>query len=552
MSHKKRSLHNKPQASAAPRQTAAEDPSPQTKSTVWLKRVPWTYIVTFLLFFVFTYFVYGDVFRRAAEENFISTNETQMRFLTLQSWGWLYCIGRWMLLVFKSKLLGAILYSLVLTVVTALTDYICHLPCSLRGLGSIIPTAILFWVLYRGTNLYYKFEPSLFILYVVIALLVLACLALVLRLTVYRKAVTRAGHRFPFGLLAPVVFFTALTVTARLWNENEILTARVQLLSQQTEWDSIIDEALSAHRPSRAVVAYYAIALEQTGQLLERQYDIAFDFPKVRLQEKDHAEEYGLFVPDCNLYAGLVNAAYHAQMNFVTMNGPNVYSLKRMTQCAVLNGEKELALKYLDILSHVPFEQSFVDEYTAMVNDSSLVEQKEELNHILELAPQANNYENNYRTPAFLGYNAGLLTGTNYSLVTAIAAGLYSKDLLSCLPHIRIYVQNSGGNVPVIVQQAMLLAANKYPELKQEFAPYIKLQQPTFNNFIIAAQPLIQERLKLSKGKSEQEQERLKHEYNAKLRDALGKDWVGTYFYYYYCENNDQNQVKQKAQGAVN
>lgn len=552
MSHKKRPTHNLSQASATPQQSVAKAPSSQTKSTTLLKRVPWTYVVTFLLFFVFTYFVYGDVFRRAAEENFISTNETQMRFLTLQSWGWLYCIGRWMLLVFKSKLLGAILYSLVLTGVTVLADYICRLPRSLRGLGSIIPTAILFWVLYRGTNLYYKFEPSLFILYAVIALLVLAVIALVLRLTAYRKAATKAGSRFPFGLLAPVVFFTALTVTARQWNENEILTARVQLLAQQADWDGIIDEALSASRPSRAVVAYYAVALEQTGQLLERQYDIAFDFPKMRLQEKDHGEEYGTFVADCNLYAGLINAAYRQQMNFVTMNGPNVYSLKRMTQCAVLNGEKELALKYLDILSHVPFEQTFVDEYTAMVNDSTLVENNDEFQRILALAPQANNYENNYRSPAFLGYNAGLITGTKESLVTAIAAGLYSKDLLSCVPHIRIYVQNNNGNVPVAVQQAMLLAANKFPELKQEFAPYIKLQQPTFNNFILAAQPLIQERLNLSKGKSEQEQERIKHEYNAKLRDALGDDWTGTYFYYYYCENNDQNQVKQKSQGAVN
>lgn len=551
MSHKKRPIHNQPSTSAAPQPSAAEVPS-SSKSTARLKRVPWTYVVVFLLFFVFSYFVYGDIFRRAAEENFITTDETQMRFLTLQSWGWLYCIGRWMLLVFKSKLLGAILYSLVLTGITALADYICRLPHSLRGLGSIIPAAILFWAISCGFNLYYKFEPSRFVLYAMLVLLALALIALVLRLTLYKKGVTQSKRRFPFGLIVPIVLFAALTFSARHYNENEILTARMQLRAQQADWDGIIDDALSASRPSRSVAAYYAIALEQTGQLLERTYDIAFDFPKMKFQEKDHAEEYGTFVADCNLYAGLVNAAYRQQMNFIAMNGPNVYSLKRMAQCALLNGEKELALKYLDILSHVPFEQSFVDTYTAMVNDSTLVENNDEFQRIKALAPQANNYENNYRSPAFLGYNAGLITGTKESLVTAIAAGLYSKDLLSCIPHIRIYVQNNGGNVPVAVQQAMLLAGNKFPELKQEFAPYIKLQQPTFNAFIVAARPLIQERIKLSEGKSEAEKERIKHEYNAKLREALGDDWVGTYFYYYYCENNDQNQVKQKTQTAVN
>ena len=53
-------------------------------------------------------------------------------------------------------------------------------------------------------------------------------------------------------------------------------------------------------------------------------------------------------------------------------------------------------------------------------------------------------------------------------------------------------------------------------------------------------------------GKSEAEKLKIRDEYNHKLRTALAADWVGTYLYYYYCENNDQAQVKQNTQTAVN
>ena len=60
------------------------------------------------------------------------------------------------------------------------------------------------------------------------------------------------------------------------------------------------------------------------------------------------------------------------------------------------------------------------------------------------------------------------------------------------------------------------------------------------------------ERKRVSEGKSEAEKLKIRDEYNHKLRTALAADWVGTYLYYYYCENNDQAQVKQNTQTAVN
>lgn len=521
------------------------------KPSAW-RRLPWPYIVTFVLFLIFSYAVYGDVFRRAAEANFISTDSGQMKFLTEQSWGWLYWCGRWLLLAFKSLAVGAVVLSIMLTAIAALTDRLIGLSRRWQGTGAIVSAVLVGWMLWRGTNLYYKFEPSLFMLVPALVLLGLGVACLARRFVLRRTPADASRAALGWGCLVPCLLFAGLTFAARYWNENEILTARVQLRAQHADWDGIIDDALSAKRPSRAVVAYYAIALEQNGQLLDRLYDIAFDFPDVRLKKKDGSEEYGLFLADCNLYAGLVNMGYRCNMDHIVINGPNVYAIKRMALCAILNGEQALARKYLDILSHVPFEQAFIERYAPMVTDRQLVEADPELHAILALAPQGNHFEQNYRSPAFLCYNTGLVSGTDASLETAIAACLYSKEIARCLPHISIYAQKNGGRLPVAVQQALFIAANSNPAVASNFAPYISAQQNTIMAFIAAAKPIIDERMRLSEGKSEAEKERLKHEYNAKLREALHEDWLGNYVYYYYCENNDQNQVKTETKSAVN
>ena len=44
----------------------------------------------------------------------------------------------------------------------------------------------------------------------------------------------------------------------------------------------------------------------------------------------------------------------------------------------------------------------------------------------------------------------------------------------------------------------------------------------------------------------------IKQEYNRRLRKELRDGWLGTYFYYYYCENNEPNQVRPATNGGVN
>lgn len=548
------SKKHKNQAQPAGEPAVAASGSGVSKSSVW-QRFPWAYLLTFIAFYVFSTIVYGDVFRRAAEANFICSDNTQMYFLTSQAWGTIYCWGRWLLTTMSHLYLGAALLSLILTLTVVLADKAFGVSRRWRGLTAFIPSAVVFWMIYKGLNLYYKDEPSLIFLVPALVLIVAAVLALAGHFLWNKKKTIDAvptKKRAALGWLVPVVLVAGLSATALTWNKTEIITARMQMRMMQGDWDGMIDDALNCKRPTRSIAAYYAIALVQTGQLLERQFDIPYDFPKARLEKKDGNEEYSIFTADCSFNAGLINTAYRCNMDYIVVYGMNLYGLKNMIKCAILNDEQALARKYFTILKKVPFQTDFIEKYEPMIGRQDLIDADEEFHHVLALEPQEQHFEQNYRDPAFLGYNTGLLRGTDASLETAIAARLYSKELKAALPLIQVYYKKHNGQLPQSLQQAITILSVSEPEVDARYSSIVNLQAPTFSSFITVAKPILDERMKASKGLSEAAKEDLRDEYNRKLRDALAADWVGTYLYYYYCENNDKAQVKKETKTAVN
>lgn len=554
MSHKKKTQASPARRNAAQRTTPAAPARAKRQPIASDSRVArWLpYGLTFLLFWFFCAVVYGDVFTRAAEANFVTSDAMQMKYVLDQRFGWLYWPARYVLLTFSQAWLGGLVMSLLLTAAVALADYALRLPASWRGASALLPGALLGWMLWRGTSLYYKNEPSLIFVLPFVLLVVLALAAVLVRFLKRRRAARPARRWRPYGLLVPVVVFAALWYATDTCNQNVVLTARMQNRLLQADWDGMIEDALSARRPTRAVAAYYAVALVQEGQLLERIFDIPFDYPDARLDHKEGSEEYGIFQADCDFYSGLFNPAYRCALEHIVMNGPNLYYLKRLAVCAIMNGETALADKYLDIIDSMPFNGKFVAKYRPMLADSTLIEQDAELARVMKFKPQEAKFEQNYRAPIFLGYNLAMLSGTDESLELAIAANLYSKTLPAALNYILVYYQKHQRTLPPVLQQAVVLAANDTPAVMQYFPGIVEQAEPLMYSFYTIVKPIIEERDRAMAGKSQQEQEAIRHEYNARMRKDLKADWLGTYYYYYFCENVDQNQEKPHKTSGVN
>lgn len=546
----------------------------------------WNALLIFLLLYVFSTFVYGDVFRRAAESNFITSDAEQMKFLTDLPGGWLYWASRWLLLSFKSVWLGGLLLSALLTVcalgINRMFGGIVHR----YGLGFILPYGLTMWMMWRGVNLFYKCEPSLFLLYSAIAAAVTGVAWAVWRVAFRRHAVVPVRHNVLRAAVFPVCCFLLMALTSRTVCDNTVRTARMQMNVMEGDWEALVADGLSAPRPSRAVAAYYAVGLVQTGRLLDNLFDIPYNyapqratlsdgvsfalgFSQVKKFLNDHFDtsfdvpelpydiiggggEYGVFLADCNYYAGLLNAGYRSAMDQMVMSGPSLYYLKRMAVCAIANGERALAEKYLHVIGCVPFEQAFVDRYAPLAADFEKAKADEEIASVLKRYPEERLFEQNYRQPAFLGYNTGLMQGTDETLATSIAACLYSKEVASALQRISIYARKDRRVLSPLLQQAICVGATKVPEANEVFKDVIRANRPMLLAFVTAAKPLIEERDAAMAGKPEAEKEEIREIYNNKMREQLGKDWRGTYYYYYYCENNSRKQIKAAEQHGVN
>lgn len=490
-----------------------------------------TYALGFLALFSFLYWGYGDVLSRTEQESYVSTSPDTMHYVLSQPNGTLYWLARWGLLVFKSTLLGAAVLALVYTLTARFADYALRLPRNWEGLGFIIPLAQIGWIVWRGTNLYYKNEPSLFIIVAATALLVAALVATAVWFVCRKRQRSQVQQVRPYGLLLTLLLTGGTTWATLHYNQNEILTARLQNMMWKQQWNEMVSEARTAQQPSRSVAAYHAIALIQTDQLLEGMFDIPYDFPKVRLDSLTGSGEYGLFVTDCNFHAGLLNAAYRGAMDGVVMDGPRLSCFKRMAICALLNGEKELCSKYLKLIENSPFESDFVQKYQAMLRDDKLIEADEELQHVKALYPKEDHFEQNYRSPAFLGYNVGLMEGSDATLTTSAAACLYSKDLQNFLPRAQILAQK-GRSFPACMQQAIAIMALQQPQLLNQFPQVGRFVSNEITSFLLDAKPYLNDRLA--------------------LRHNLRERWLGTYVYYYYTENNDPNQVVQPSSAQEN
>ena len=75
----------------------------------------------------------------------------------------------------------------------------------------------------------------------------------------------------------------------------------MQRAYQEQNWDKMIQQAKQAKQPTRSVAAYHAIALLQTGRLLNNLLDIPYQYPDLGLINRGGLPDDGtdLYLSDC-------------------------------------------------------------------------------------------------------------------------------------------------------------------------------------------------------------------------------------------------------------
>lgn len=508
------------------------------------------YGVGFLLLAVFCCWTYGDVFHHIALDNFVCSDAEAMTFVRRSAYGSIFWAARYLLLVFNNQWVGGIVMAAFLTLTAWLFDRLALSLSSgkpgvarhLCGVGFLPVLALLSWMVYRGYNLYFRCDISTFVVWTVLLFLVALVAGLVA--LVMRRKVEKGISRFAAAPLVVLLAYAGLTWQAFVPGENVRATCRMQnILDETQDWQAMAETGRSCVRPSRSVAAYYIIALVQQNQLLEHAFDIPFDYPKLKLDDIGGDDEGINYIADCNLYAGLPNSAYHTSMENHVMTGPRLRTYKRMAICSILSGENKLASRYLHIINTVPFQKGWVKEYLEYLDHPEMIVKNPVFSNILSMYPREQRFEQNYRQPVFLGYNAGLLSGSDNTLVTSVATCMYSKDLNNLLLRTNFLQQKI--SLPLTVQQSIYIASLNREGLLDQY-PQVKgnaMLQAEFRNFLAEAQPFLARKKELQ---DEEAKKALQHE----MSEALRENWLGTYYYYYYCGNIEQTVKKTESHGV--
>lgn len=148
---------------------------------------------------------------------------------------------------------------------------------------------------------------------------------------------------------------------------------------QAEDWNKVIGLSKKYPGTNQLVLYYTNMALYKTGQFSTRM----FDFPQrgingLRL-EWTRDEVTPFFGGEIFYHLNYINEAYRWAFESMVAKGLNPRSLKRLVQTSLINGQYEVAAKYLNILDQTLFYKDWATKYKSYVLDPTKISQDKEL-----------------------------------------------------------------------------------------------------------------------------------------------------------------------------
>lgn len=279
------------------------------------------------------------------------------------------------------------------------------------------------------------------------------------------------------------------------------------------------DDVLSISRnldsePTRLHVWFTRLALKQQGAMCDSLFfypDGNAGYKNVRMSNID------CLIGAAPLYYhfGLLNFSYRWCMENMVTYGQRPGVLKYMTKIALLNGENELAAKYLHLLGKTLVHRDFVEKYSPYVNDKTLISSDEEMKKIRPLVNSDNILDiDGGAIERFLLYSLSFINGNSLEVKEMqMMNALLKKDVKTFLG-IFAGVQNRyKGNVPLHIQEGLVQTVASIGVLERAKLPVDKSMKERFLRF----QSVIK-----------------KHGATSTARSILYSEFGHTYWFYYY------------------
>ena len=346
-------------------------------------------------------------------------------------------------------------------------------------------------IYYAGLPLFFISErhAEFYIPYLLLALfmVVMVCVAKGVKEVKEVKEVKGVKAWMPWAVQAAVLVVVTWGVV-HFWykDENFHHEVKMQHLIAQTDWEGVLQEASTQQdEPTRAIVMMRNLALTRLG----RQGDVMYEYPNGSKAYNTPTPIRQMLVNGTLIYYqyGMLNYCNRLCTEMGVEFGWRAEHLKYMTCCALLNGEKKIARKYINLLKRTLFFDEWADRAQQLLNNPKLIAQDREMEPITHMLHYANvaGSDDGY-VERFL---MNQLAKSSYSQdpifqEQTLLASLWVKDPAVFWYHFKDYVSlHPQGPIPTAYQEAAYLFGmiEGRPGLdKMPFSPGIK---DSFNKF---------------------------------------------------------------------
>ena len=307
------------------------------------------------------------------------------------------------------------------------------------------------------------------------------------------------------------------------WYKDENFHRELKMLHdvEWLDWQKVLDEAAKQKgEPSRPIVSMRNLALAHLG----RQGNEMFLFKNGAKKANTPLPLPPMIINGIQLYYqyGLVNLAFRLGMeNSVEFNF-RVETLKLMAKSAILNGEDQLARKFLDLLKQTRFHKEWAEHWEKLIGNREAMEKDPEMGFITHLM----HYENT------LGSDQGqperyimLQLASNKSddpvfSEQALLATIWLRNDMAFWEHLNQYIlTHPNGALPRYYQEAAYLFSQINQQVDVSNVPFDPGIKERFTQFMRTAQQYEGADMKMT-------------------RDDLYPLYGDTYYYDYYLMTN--------------
>ena len=256
---------------------------------------------------------------------------------------------------------------------------------------------------------------------------------------------------------------------------------------ERLDWQGVLDIAADQDdEPTRSIVVMRNLALARLGRQGNEMYHYLngskeYNFPfQMRL----------LLVAGQLVYYhyGLPNLCYRLSTEMGVEYGWRAEHLKYLTRCALLNGEWQLARKYIAILSNTTFHRSWAERFAQLIGTPDAVAKSDEMAFPAHMLHYNDALANDQGFPEDFVMNrlsASSYTGDTVFQEQALLASLYTKDTRHFWRHLSDYARlHPGEQLPIHVQEAAIHFGTIEGRGNVEEWPFDPSVKETFRRFV--------------------------------------------------------------------